>query len=191
MSFSGKREGEGDLLPIAGYPIGGREASHKKNDEFTQEALEREAGIRAIWLLYQAERWDDLADFGVEREIAEPLFRQFDRENVTNNKAGQHPLSIKQCRELVRLVPGLEEAGKELRLAYALKFYEQAKHYSKAIEEEGVRTDEDVSRGDRNRREGSRPRYRQRRNGQGFGRKGHSRGQSRRGRGHSDDRIAG
>lgn len=106
---------------------------------FDREALETEAGVRALWLLYKWGRWDYLEDFGLDRAEAEGAFVAFDAENITENRPGRHPLTRKQCRVLLGQVPGLAEAGKELRLAYALLFFDE-----RTIK--GVRN-EDVHRG--------------------------------------------
>ena len=86
-------------------------------EKFDQAALEPEAGVRAIWLLYKRGAWGYLEDFGMSRAEAEPVLRQFERENLITGR-----LSKAQCRHLLATVPGLAGAGVELRLAYALKF---------------------------------------------------------------------
>lgn len=87
---------------------------------FDPDALEPEAGVRALWLLYRRGQWGRLEDFGIERAAAEPLFKQFEAENVVVGR-----LTKAQVKTLTRLIPELHDAGVELRLAYALKFIEQ------------------------------------------------------------------
>jgi len=90
--------------------------------EFDRNALEPEAGIRAIWLLYKRGQWGYLEDLGMDRAVAAPAFRAFEAENLIGPK-----LTKTQCRLLERMVPGLKSARVELRSAYVLKFYELGK----------------------------------------------------------------
>lgn len=90
-------------------------------EAFDRAALEADTGIRAIWLLYKRGKWGFLEDFGVERAVAERFFIQFERDYTV---AGR--LTKGQCR-LVEQFPGVAEAGRELRLAYALKYYTDTK----------------------------------------------------------------
>ena len=82
--------------------------------------MQPETAIRAIWLLYKRGRWGHLEDFGIERKTAEPLFKRFEQTNIIGDR-----LTKAQTKALAALVPGLEEAGKEMRLAYVLTFYER------------------------------------------------------------------
>jgi hypothetical protein len=89
---------------------------------FDKAALEPEAGIRALWLLYKRGKWGFLEDFGLIRKEAEPAFKAFEAENVIGTR-----LTKRQVRRLIEGVPGLKGAGVELRIAYALKFYSEGK----------------------------------------------------------------
>lgn len=88
--------------------------------EMDLEAMSREAGIRAIWLLYKRGAWGYLEDLGMERGLAAPALAAFEAENLIGAR-----LTKRQCSTLARLVPGLEEARRELQHAYALKYYDE------------------------------------------------------------------
>jgi hypothetical protein len=89
-------------------------------DRFDKEVLESESGVRALWLLYKRGQWGRLEDFGIKRGSVEVALDSFDRENAIT-----HRLTKAQCRRLVGSVPELEGASTELRLAYALSYYER------------------------------------------------------------------
>jgi hypothetical protein len=89
-------------------------------DRFDKEVLESESGVRALWLLYKRGQWGRLEDFGIKRGEVEALLDAFDRENAIT-----HRLTKAQCRRLSELIPDLEGASTELRLAYALSYYER------------------------------------------------------------------
>lgn len=83
------------------------------DNKFDRRALSSTAGMRAVWLLYLAGKWDYLEDLGVDRELVEPKLKQF-----------QHygrRLTTRQAQQLRKKVPEFVEASRELRLAYALK----------------------------------------------------------------------
>lgn len=103
-------------------------------EEFDKEAVKPESGVRAIWLLYKRGQWGALADFGLEREKVEPLFKRFESDRALLSQPGRHALTIKQCRALVKLVPEVGAAAKELRLAYYLKFYDKGKGKEVSLE---------------------------------------------------------
>jgi hypothetical protein len=88
-----------------------------RDDPYDEEALGPVAGMRAIWLLYKAGRWDYLEDLGVSRARVEPKLQRFKRYRTK--------LTLLQVRELYRMVPELVAASRELRLAYALKQYDK------------------------------------------------------------------
>jgi hypothetical protein len=91
----------------------------KNVDTLDREILKYETGIRALWLLYRRGQWGRLEDFGLDRKVAEPVFRKFENETLLGER-----LTRTQIRRLVAMVPGLKEAGTELRLAYALRYYD-------------------------------------------------------------------
>lgn len=91
-------------------------------DNFDALALEPEAGIRALWMLWKRGAWGSLSDFGVDRGVAEPLLVKFEDKHVVVGR-----LTKAQTRQLEREIPGMKEAGMELRLAYALRFIDEAK----------------------------------------------------------------
>jgi len=85
------------------------------DDAFTYDALSERAGIRAIWLLYYDKQWEHLEDIGCERSTLEPALLRF--------SYGRR-LTIRQVQQL-RKVPAVVAASRELRLAYALKYYDK------------------------------------------------------------------
>lgn len=87
-----------------------------RDDAFDMDALSDRAGMRAVWLLYQSGRWDYLEDLGLSREKLEPVLLRFQYGRV---------LTVRQIQQLKKKVPELLEASRELRLAYALKFYDK------------------------------------------------------------------
>lgn len=95
---------------------------HASASKFDKRLTEPEVGIRALWLLYKRGQWGALEDFGLVRREAEPALRAFERYETVMTRPTR-----RQCRKLVELVPGLAEAGKELRLAYVLKQYDKHK----------------------------------------------------------------
>ncbi len=82
--------------------------------------MEPEAGVRAVWLLYKRGKWSYLEDFGIERSVAERAFQKFEATHVIGDR-----LTKVQVRRLARIVPGLLDAAREMRLAYALRFYSE------------------------------------------------------------------
>jgi hypothetical protein len=84
---------------------------------FDAEVLQSEVGVRAIWLLYKRGAWGKLEDFGIKRSETEPLLVKFENEYIPGER-----LSMPQVHRLMKLVPGLEEAGREMRLSYALQY---------------------------------------------------------------------
>ena len=91
-------------------------------EKFDKRATEAIAGVRAVWLLYKRGRWSYLEDFGVERDKVEPVLRTFEATHVINNDR----LTTAQAKRLVKLVPEVADAGKELRLAYVLRFVDKS-----------------------------------------------------------------
>ncbi len=83
--------------------------------------MEPEAGVRAIWLMYKRGKWGYLDDLGIERRLAESAFQRFEKTHVIGER-----LTKVQVSRLAKVIPGLVEAGRELRLAYALKHYSEA-----------------------------------------------------------------
>lgn len=79
--------------------------------------METEAGVRAVWLLYRRGKWSYLEDFGIDRRVAEREFHRFEQTHVIGDR-----LTKVQVRRLAMVIPGLAEAGVELRLAYILRF---------------------------------------------------------------------
>lgn len=109
-------------------------------EHFDRSALEPEAGIRALWLLYKRGQWSDLRDFGIERSEVEPIFDAFAAEQAITAR-----LTKAQCRRIVELIPALSDAAVELQLSYALKFVELGRavmmhsYYTPGTYEEVVR----------------------------------------------------
>lgn len=101
---------EGELLD--GYHIE-QLPEFNTDDTVDMNALSAIAGMRAVWLLYIAGKWDHLEDLGVDREEVEPALKQF--------KHYGRRLTIRQAQQLAKKVPQLKDASTELRLAYALK----------------------------------------------------------------------
>lgn len=101
---------EGELLD--GYHVEDIPQFYTDN-QFDINALSAIAGMRAVWLLCLAGKWDHLEDLGVDRAEVEPLIKQF--------KHYDRRLTIRQAQQLQKKVPQLKEASTELRLAYALK----------------------------------------------------------------------
>lgn len=97
----------------------------KRSTGFDRNLTEPEVGIRALWLLYKRGQWGALEDFGLVRSEAEPALRLFERRETVVTRPTK-----RQCRRLVAMVPGLEEAGKELRLAYILKQFDKHKEFA-------------------------------------------------------------
>jgi hypothetical protein len=95
---------------------------------FDTDALKPEAGVRALWLLYQRGQWGLLEDFGLHREVIEPIFSAFSADNIIGPR-----LTRVQVRRLVALTPGLEEASIRLRIDYALHWYEEKKNENAKI----------------------------------------------------------
>lgn len=91
-------------------------------------ALEPEAGIRALFLLYKRGRWGELDDLGLPRHVIEPALRRFEAETLITDR-----LSKTQVATLLKTVPGLKEAGQELRLAYALLYIDREKRKENAV----------------------------------------------------------
>lgn len=86
------------------------------DDAFDWDALSERAGMRAVWLLYQLGKWEYLEDLGVNRAKVEPRLLAFSYGRT---------LTVRQIQQLKKKVPELVAASKELRLAYALKFYDK------------------------------------------------------------------
>jgi hypothetical protein len=90
-------------------------------DKFDRKLTRRDIGVRAVWLLYKRGKWGYLEDFGIDRAVAGPAFERFEAENAVGRR-----LTKSQVKKLAK-IPGVLEAGMELRLAYTLKSYSQAR----------------------------------------------------------------
>lgn len=87
---------------------------------FDRRALSPGVGMRAVWRLYRSGKWDFLEDLGVDVPTAR---RQL---GACCAKYGEL-LTRAQLRQVRKRVPEFVRASQELRLAYALQFYEKGK----------------------------------------------------------------
>ncbi len=89
-------------------------------ERFDREALRPEAGVRAIWILYKRGAWGLLEDIGIDRNQTESIFRKFEDDHLVSER-----LTKAQVRTLLTIIPGLKGASTELRVNYALVYYEE------------------------------------------------------------------
>lgn len=89
-------------------------------EDFDQELLKYETGIRAVWLLYRWGKWGWLEDLGIIRQEVEPAFEEMETRVIRDR------LTRLQVDRFA-MIPGVREAARELQLAYALKFYDRRK----------------------------------------------------------------
>lgn len=87
---------------------------------YDDSALDRISGMRAVWLLYRSGKYDLLKELGITtRQLNNKKLQQY----VTRYPAR---IDEEQADVLSRNFPWLREAANELRLAYALQWYDKS-----------------------------------------------------------------